>query len=209
MLQITNEDSGKNEKMSKSLNNFILLHEAIEQVGANTLRMLVLQSHYRSPLVFGEKRLTEAKTALSRIEQAIKNIQWKLDNTVESDNINTEEVEALLASTKEKFITAMDDDFNTSLALAEVFELVSGVNSQIADNEISDSSKATLQKAKDLIVELMAVFGIEIEDSEDGKNLPDELIGLASKFADYAGNDVNEAADVLLNARTEARQNKN
>ena len=103
----------------------------------------------------------------------------------------------------------MDDDFNTSLALAEVFELVSGVNSQIADNEISDSSKATLQKAKDLIVELMAVFGIEIEDGEDGKNLPDELIELALKFADYAGNDVNEAADVLLNARTEARQNKN
>lgn len=75
MLQITNEDSGKNEKMSKSLNNFILLHEALDQVGADTLRMLVLQSHYRSPLVFGEKRLTEATTALERIRQSIKNIQ--------------------------------------------------------------------------------------------------------------------------------------
>lgn len=74
MLQITNEESGKNEKMSKSLNNFILLHEALEQVSAQTLRMLVLQTHYRSPLVFGEKRLDEAKTALNRIENAIKNL---------------------------------------------------------------------------------------------------------------------------------------
>lgn len=74
MLQIANKESGKNEKMSKSLNNFVLLHEALEQVDANILRMLVLQTHYRSPLVFGEKRVAEAKAAFNRIETCINNI---------------------------------------------------------------------------------------------------------------------------------------
>lgn len=74
MLQIANEESGKNEKMSKSLNNFILLHEALDQVRPETLRMLALQTHYRSPLVFGEKRIDEAESALNRIENSIKNL---------------------------------------------------------------------------------------------------------------------------------------
>ena len=74
MLQVANDESGKNEKMSKSLNNFVLLHEALEQVKPNVLRMLVLQTHYRSPLVFGEKRLAEAESALSRIETSLSNI---------------------------------------------------------------------------------------------------------------------------------------
>lgn len=74
MLQVANEESGKNEKMSKSLNNFVLLYEALEQVDANILRMLVLQTHYRSPLVFGEKRISEAKSAFNRIETCINNV---------------------------------------------------------------------------------------------------------------------------------------
>ena len=86
MLQVANEESGKNEKMSKSLNNFVLLYEALEQVEPNVLRMLVLQTHYRSPLVFGEKRLSEAEAALNRIETAVKNFDWKI-NHVEKKSI--------------------------------------------------------------------------------------------------------------------------
>ena len=54
MLQIANEKTGEIEKMSKSLNNFLLLHEALDIVRPETLRMLMLQTHYRSPLVFGD-----------------------------------------------------------------------------------------------------------------------------------------------------------
>lgn len=74
MLRIADDETGKSEKMSKSLNNFVLLHEALEQIDSNVLRMLFLQTHYRSPLVFGEKRLEEAKSALERIENTLKNI---------------------------------------------------------------------------------------------------------------------------------------
>ena len=74
MLQVANDETGKNEKMSKSLNNFVLLYEALEQVKPNVLRMLVLQTHYRSPLVFGEKRLAEARAALDRVDNFISNL---------------------------------------------------------------------------------------------------------------------------------------
>ena len=79
MLQIANAETGETEKMSKSLNNFLLLHEVLEQVRPAALRMLMLQSHYRSPLVFGEQRVAEADAALTRIENAVKALDWLLE----------------------------------------------------------------------------------------------------------------------------------
>ena len=73
MLQIANAETGETEKMSKSLNNFLLLHEVLEQVRPAALRMLMLQSHYRSPLVFGEQRVAEADE-LARITGAVKTL---------------------------------------------------------------------------------------------------------------------------------------
>ena len=79
MLQIANAETGETEKMSKSLNNFLLLREVLEQVRPEALRMLMLQSHYRSPLVFGEQRMNEADAALTRIENAVKALDWLLE----------------------------------------------------------------------------------------------------------------------------------
>ena len=73
MLQIANEKTGEIEKMSKSLNNFLLLHEALDIVRPETLRMLMLQTHYRSPLdCSADARLAEADAALTRIENTVK-----------------------------------------------------------------------------------------------------------------------------------------
>lgn len=203
MLQVANEESGKNEKMSKSLNNFVLLYEALEQVKPNVLRMLVLQTHYRSPLVFGEKRLTEAQSALTRIETAIKNIDWKLQNQAESSEIDTNAIDEACAKTKEKFVAAMDDDFNTSLALAEIFELVGILNSALANSEINKDSAPAIEKANALIVELMGVFGIEF--SADKKDSSD-FEALAEKL----GIEINgDAEKSILDVRAEARKNKN
>ncbi len=90
MLQIANEKTGEVEKMSKSLNNFLLLHEALDIVHPEALRMLILLTHYRSPLVFGDARLSEANTALTRIETAVRNVDWLLESNGWNKSENTD-----------------------------------------------------------------------------------------------------------------------
>ena len=203
MLQVANDESGKNEKMSKSLNNFVLLYEALEQVKPNVLRMLVLQTHYRSPLVFGEKRLTEAESALTRIETAIKNIDWKLQNQSDKSEIDTKAIDDACTKAKEKFTAAMDDDFNTSLALAEIFELVGVINTEIGKSEINKDTAPAIEKAKALITELMGVFGIEFSADEKDSG---EFEALAEKLGIEIKGDAEKS---ILDERSEARANKN
>ena len=219
MLQITNEGSGKNEKMSKSLNNFILLHEALEQVRPSVMRMLVLQTHYRSPLIFGEKRLEEANSALTRIENTVKNLDWKINNLQDVENsIDTKVLEKQTKELKEKFIDAMDDDFNCSKALAEIFNFINIINSVVGENSLSKDSVESVKNSRDIIVELMNTFGVVLEgvqnQDETGAgnssqlSIPKEIIDIAKQHSDYSGDDINEASAVLLEARTKARKNK-
>ena len=97
----------------------------------------------------------------------------------------------------------MDDDFNTSLALAEIFELVGVLNSAIANTEISKETAPAIENAKALIVELMGVFGIEFSDAEENA---DDFAALAKKLEIEISGDAKES---ILNARAEARANKN
>lgn len=203
MLQVANEESGKNEKMSKSLNNFVLLHEALEQVKPNVLRMLVLQTHYRSPLVFGEKRLTEAEAALNRIETAINNIDWKIQNTSDDSKVDSEKIDEACKVAKDNFIEAMDDDFNTSKALAEIFELVGQIYTLVGEDAVDAKTAKSLSAARDLLAELLGVFGIEFSENKEENS--EALVEIAKKLDIDPGSD---AAQAILDVRSEARKNK-
>ncbi|MER2088082.1 MAG: DALR domain-containing protein, partial [Rhodococcus sp. (in: high G+C Gram-positive bacteria)] len=123
MLQINGE------KMSKSLNNFFLLRDILETVDPNVLRFLMLQTHYRSPLDFSDERVDEAAVALERIKNAVKALDWALDNAAgDADVIDADAAATLVRQTRVKFIEAMDDDFNSSKALGDVFDFVGAAN---------------------------------------------------------------------------------
>ena len=211
MLQIANPETGEAEKMSKSLNNFLLLHEALEIVRPESLRMLMLQTHYRSPLVFGDQRLSEADAALTRIENTLKNMQWLLENASENAaNIDVHAMQEACNKVKSEFIEAMDDDFNAPAALGCIFTFINEVNAVVAAGEINPSQVAYLKEAKDLLVELMGVFGIDLNTHDSSQNeYPDAVLDLAKELCDYAGSDKNAAIEALLQARAEARAQKN
>ena len=193
MLQVANDETGKNEKMSKSLNNFVLLYEALEQVKPNVLRMLVLQTHYRSPLVFGEKRLSEAESALSRVENFVNNLNWEISN-------NDGGADSLETDVKEKFIEAMDDDFNTSKALGHIFEFITAINS---NKNLSVEAKT---QARDLVLELIGVFGISFSDDSSSSNKEEIL----NKVASDLGIEIStNAEEEILSVRADARKEKN
>ena len=213
MLQIVNEETGEEEKMSKSLNNFLLLHEVLDQVSPAVLRMLMLQTHYRSPLVFGEARVAEAASALERIENFVKNAEWLCSNA-ESEKPTSFDLEAYAAAAqrmREGFTEAMDDDFNTAGALGAIFTFVGEANALLADACVCCRNVETVREAEESLIELMGVLGIDLADRScaGADACPEGVFTLAAEVAGYAGSDGQEALAALLEARAQARKEKN
>lgn len=204
MLQINSE------KMSKSLGNFMLLREVLEYTKPQVLRMLMLQAHYRSPLDFNQERLDEAATSLERIENSLRNVEWLASNA--GDAPTSFDVDALEAAAQKlcaDFIETMDDDFNTAGALGALFTFVGELNTAIADADLNAADAPRVQAVAGLVVELLGVFGIDLEAGKDESGYPVQTVELAAEHAGYAGSDPEEAVQVLLDARAAARKERN
>ncbi|MEG0070961.1 MAG: cysteine--tRNA ligase [Raoultibacter sp.] len=203
MLQINSE------KMSKSLGNFLLLRDVLKTTRPEVLRMLMLQTHYRSPLDFSDERLSESEVALSRITNTVKNLEWLESNAQDiPSRLDIRALLTLIRETRNEFIFAMDDDFNTAGGLGALFAFVGDLNAAIADKTLSLSDLPAIRQARELIAELMGVFGIDLEGEQKAASYPPEVVGLAQKLAGYAGSDTAQAVLALLACRTEARSNK-
>ncbi|MEW6330355.1 MAG: cysteine--tRNA ligase [Pseudomonadota bacterium] len=103
------------EKMSKSLGNFFTVREVLKKFEPEVVRYFILGSHYRSPLDYSDENLQGAKAALTRLYLALKDLSPAAEG-------------GAAAAWEEKFNAAMDDDFNTSGALAVLFELARDIN---------------------------------------------------------------------------------
>ena len=107
-----------NEKMSKSLGNFFTIRDVLKKYDAEVIRFFILRAHYRSPLNYSDAHIDDAKGALTRLYTALSTV----DIDGETPAVDWEEDHAL------RFREAMDDDFNTPLAVAELFDLAGEVN---------------------------------------------------------------------------------
>ena len=195
------------DKMSKSLGNFFTLKEILDKYPADAVRLLMLQTHYRSALDFQTDQLDGAVGTLERLRTCVKNLRWAANNAKEDGNL-TEFDRALSKAADEaqaEFTRQMDDDFNTAGGLAAIFELVTAANKYLAEAGDTIASSVTL-RAADTICELADVMGVELDAAESG--LPAELVDLARERAGYEGSDPEEAAEVLLAARQQARAAK-
>ncbi len=205
MLQINSE------KMSKSLGNFLLLRDVLKTTDASVLRMLMLQTHYRSPLDFSDERLGEAATALNRIVNFEKNIQWLCENANDNEaSFDVAAIQSGVEEMREAFIAAMDDDFNTAGALGAVFSFIGEANTTLANANLNSADVEALLACAQSVVELMDVLGISVakKDEEAGECSP-ALLALAQDVAGYEGNEEQEAIQALLDCRAQARKEKN
>jgi cysteinyl-tRNA synthetase len=109
MLQVNNE------KMSKSLGNFFTIADVLANHHPEVVRYFLLSSHYRSPLNYSEENLSNAKKALTRLYQTLKDVSVSVDGGLDEHWIN-------------EFNKAMNDDFNTPVALSVLFQLSHEVN---------------------------------------------------------------------------------
>lgn len=144
------------EKMSKSLGNFFTIKEVLERYDAEVLRFFLLSAHYRSPIDFSDQNLKESELGLERIYKALAGIDERLaagaDHPATAESAELEEKCAGFAA---RFAEAMDDDFNTALALGHLFDLVRSIN-----RALPLSPLALLQRAKIEVAGLAGVLGI-------------------------------------------------
>jgi len=204
------------EKMSKSLGNFTLLKDIQARYPAPVIRLLMLQTHYRSPLDFSLDRLDEASRAYERLLTPLRNLEWaKRNRAVPVELQAPQEVEAQIeaapGATRAAFIEAMDDDFNTAGALAAIFDLVRTMNGFMERFGIGDNARyaGRLDDAADALRELLGVLGITTGGESGGGEYPPEVLQIARDLAGYTGSDTKAAVDALLSARAVARSERN
>lgn len=195
------------EKMSKSLGNFLLLADVLDQCNPMALRLLMLQTHYRSPLDFSYERLAEADASYERVSTAVRNLKWAAANASDAPETDCAGVRAAVQSARDGFVEAMDDDFNTAGGLGSVFSLVSAANAFLEANpSLSAEGREAAGEASSAIEELLGVLGVVLASEQEW---PSEVIDLAAEVAGYEGADAHEAVDALLEARAAARKEKN
>ncbi|WP_240377846.1 cysteine--tRNA ligase [Bacillus piscicola] len=151
-----------NEKMSKSLGNFVLVRDLINKHRPEVVRFFMLQAHYRSPLNFDEELLESAKNSLERIQSTTDNVKYRWENS--ADHGSEGDWIEKIRSYKKKFIAEMDDDFNSANGISVLFDLVKEANRYLQEKQ---SARTVLQFFIDTIREIGSVLDIAVETVEE------------------------------------------
>jgi cysteinyl-tRNA synthetase len=183
------------EKMSKSLGNFMLIKNFLESHHPEILRLFFLSAHYRNPIDYTDKAIESAESALQRLYGTLERISEipGLEQVApkESDEIT---------EFKKRFHAAMEDDFNTALALSAVFDLITAVNRLLDEGDAS--SLPFVASGKETVLSLANLLGLLTDDVaafakyESHRHL--SKVGLSE-----------EGVEAAIESRTEARQRKN
>lgn len=181
------------EKMSKSLGNFVTVHEMVQKIDPQVLRFFLATTQYRRPIKYSETTLKEAETNLQKLRTALENAQFRLQNSKEGSPEGTDH--AILAEFEQRFVQEMDDDFNAANGITVVYELAKWLNTY---SESASIDIELLTAAVEKFKEWLAIFGIyfvgeELLD-EEIEQLIEERIQ-ARQARDFARSD--EIRDVL------------
>jgi cysteinyl-tRNA synthetase len=187
--------------MSKSLDNFFTIKEILDKFDPEVIRLFLLSTHYRSPIEFSDEQLRETENSLDRYYSTI----LRMNNFLEKDedkggSLDAEKTfEERISSFMEKFEEAMDDDFNTALALGHTFEFIRDVNKFLDSRPSGQKAKELLQKTKELFSEARDVLNIF------GRTPQEWYLSLmVTKKIGFSEKDINEK----IRERQDARQNK-
>jgi cysteinyl-tRNA synthetase len=174
------------EKMSKSLGNFFTIRDVLEKYHPEVVRYLIVSSHYRSSINYSEDNLVEAKAGLDRFYQTLKHYV----DTPACD------IESLADSAYyPHFIAAMNDDFNTRIALSGMYDLVKAINTAATDYPDQP------ERAQSLVAQLKAMANIL------GILQVDPITFLQGVTSDNSGLS-NDAIDTLVKERIQAKKDQ-
>ncbi len=151
----------EDEKMSKSLGNFVTVRDLLKEVDPQIVRFFMATTQYRRPIRYTSANLDEAKTNLERIQTAATNIGYRLQDAKQGAVDPT--VQKEFQDHEAEFEAAMDDDFNAQNGIAVVYELVKQLNIYAAKEEVTAT---TLQYLLDGFEKIVGVFGIKLKHAD-------------------------------------------
>ncbi|KKN30563.1 hypothetical protein LCGC14_0832830 [marine sediment metagenome] len=167
------------KKMSKSLGNYVTARELIDDYTGIVVRMGLISGHYRSAVDWNQDVIENAKKNVERIRTSLSLLKESSGGPKTTINQSIEEV-------KKNFEEAMDDDFNTPKAFAAIHEFIKQINSSL------DNKKEILNKARDTLIELLGVLGLDF-----------------TKIKGFDDKKVDELLKIMIDIRDKARKEKN
>jgi cysteinyl-tRNA synthetase len=172
-----------NEKMSKSLGNFVLVHDILKKIDPQVLRFFMLSVHYRHPINFSEEVIESAKSGLERLRTSYINLKHRLESSTNLTH-NDEEWLKKIEGFRQSFIQEMDDDFNTANAISVLFDMAKQANLYLQEK---NTSEQIIRKFLTEFETLFAVLGLT--------TLQEEVL-------------LDEEIEKLIEKRNEARKNR-
>ncbi len=147
------------DKMSKSLGNLITVRELLQRFSADAFRLFVLSSYYRSPLTYSDEGLEAMERGVERLRRAARvSGQWSGVRDQGAEGLPTAN-RPPTADYRQRFVEAMDDDFNTAQAVAILFDLAREINRAREEG-------ATITEAQGTLRELAGVLGLLIAEED-------------------------------------------
>jgi cysteinyl-tRNA synthetase len=187
-----------NEKMSKSLGNFFLVSDVAKKFNPMVIRFFLISSHYRKSINYSLKTISQAKKNYDKLINTIQKI-----NDIASEETDSIELENLISKidiVKENIINAMDDDFNTAVAIAEIMSFFREINQIILEKNVKINSKFK-DKFFNFIKDVDDIFGLF-------PKLKKELhLGIAGEFDDR-GVLINNLLEIIKDIRSKLRERK-
>ena len=173
-----------NKKMSKSLGNFFTVRDVLKEFDGEVIRFFMLSAHYRSPINFSKDLIEQAKSGLERLYTCISNLEFLKQNSQNGEL--SDKVKEMTDKYKKAFCEAMDDDLNTGLAIAALFDLVRDINTDFTSTSVQS-----------------------IEDIDACINILKELGGVLGILQNTETESIDNEIEELIEKRQEARKNKN
>lgn len=170
-------------KMSKSLGNFVTVHDLVKEIDPQVLRFFMATTQYRRPIRYSEATMKDAQANLQKLRTAFENAAFRQD-TAEAALADDQEKTSELQVLKDRFVEEMDDDFNAANGITVVYELAKWLNNYSDQEKVS---VAILTAALEEFTNMLNVFGIEFQTA-----------GL-----------LDEEIDQLIEERNQARKDKN
>jgi cysteinyl-tRNA synthetase len=173
----------KGQKMSKSLGNFVTIKEILQNYGPNVLRIFFASSHYRSPIDYNERNLENARENFRTISTAYKaaknTLELKRSERQTKDSVFLDDVQRF----KSKFMDAMDDDFNTPVALSVMISFSKRLDGYVKEDPNLDVTSECIK----ILDDFCSIFGIKIDGvSMSEHEAVEDLIDLIIELRDEA-----------------------
>jgi cysteinyl-tRNA synthetase len=187
-----------NEKMSKSLGNFFLVSDVAKEYEPMVIRLFLISGHYRKSVNYSLDNMNQAKKNYERLVNTIRNINDL--NTIDKETNEIIELISIIDNAEQNLINAMDDDFNTPIAIAEIMTLFREINRIVIEEKVKITNNFK-DKFFTFIGKIDEIFGIF-------PNLKQQLKGKIKGSVDEKDEIINSLLEIIKDTRNKLREKK-